>query len=213
MRVLIACEESQVICKAFRLKGHEAYSCDLQECSGDHPEWHLQKDVFNVIDNYGPWDLMIAHPPCTYLTVTGNKWFKPEYKDRFPDREERRKEAIKFFMKLANCNIPKYCIENPVGVMSTLWRKPTQIIQPFYFGHPEPKKTCLWLRGLKKLNGNMSYALDKSTCEPEYTLTKSGKKMATWYFYADKSNGQEGRAKIRSKTFQGIADAMANQWG
>lgn len=207
MRALVACEESQVVCKAFRAKGHEAYSCDIQECSGGKPEWHIKGNAIEEAYS-GKYDLMIAHPPCTYLTVTGNKWMKHEFRERFPNRERQRKDAVEFFMKIANCPIPKYCIENPVGIMSTLWRKPNQIVQPMYLGHNEPKKTCLWLRSLPRLNGNTEYALDPSICEGEYHETKSGKRMPKWYAYA-----KGDRSKVRSKTFQGIADAMANQWG
>lgn len=211
MKVLIACEESQVVCKAFREKGHEAYSCDLQECSGGHPEWHYQMDVFDCIEKHGPWEMMIAHPDCTYLTVTANKWLKDQLARKSGAlvglaRRKAKAMAIDFFMRLVETGIPKICIENPIGCMSTVYRKPDQIIQPFQFGHPEPKKTCLWLNNLPKLIGT-------SIVEPAYTLSKSGNKMATWYFWADKSKGQKERAKIRSRTFQGIANAMANQWG
>ena len=138
MKVLVACEESQAVCKAFRELGHEAYSCDIQECSGGHPEWHIQGDVLPLLNE--KWDLIIAHPPCTYLTLTGNKWFKPEYKDRFPDREKQREEAVKFFMMFANADCEKIAIENPVCIMSSRWRKPDQYIEPYYFGDPEKKK-------------------------------------------------------------------------
>lgn len=209
MRVLIGCECSGVVREAFKERGHDAWSCDLQPT--EIPGNHIQGNVLEVLND--GWDLGIFHPPCTYLSVTGNKWFKPEFKERFPDREERRKDAISFFMAFANCKIKKYCLENPVGIMSTVWRKPNQVIQPMYFGHNEPKKTCLWLRNLPRLNGNLSYALDPSTCVGEYHITKSGKRLPKWYAYADKSKGQEERAKIRSKTFPGIARAMAAQWG
>ena len=152
------------------------------------------------------WDMMIAFPTCTYLTVTGNKWFKPEYADRFPNRGRDRELAIEFFMSLVNAPINKIAIENPVGVMSRIYRKPDQIITPCMFGHKEPKKTCLWLKNLPKLQPT-------EIVLPEYHITKSGKRLPKWYAYADKSKGQEHRAKIRSRTFQGIADAMASQWG
>jgi len=223
--ILVGCEESQAVCKAFREKGHYAYSCDLQESSGGHPEWHLKMDVFKAIEG-GPlvtesgemiyiagWDMGIFFPTCTYLTTTGAKWFyHPEDKHlpmgkrrphpRFPDRRKKQKDAIDFFMRIARADIPMLAIENPVGVMSSRWRKPDQIIQPFQFGHPEPKKTCLWLKNLPKLKPT-------KIVEPEYHTTKSGKRVPTWFFFADKKD----RSKTRSKTFPGIANAMADQWG
>ena len=212
MKVLIACECSGTVRDAFISRGHSAISCDTQPSDNDGP--HYQGDVFDII-NFG-FDLMIAHPPCTFLTVTGNKWFyHPDDKGvpveqrrphpRFPNRRQDREAALEFFIKLATVSIPLICVENPVGVVSTRWRKPDQIIQPFEYGHPEPKKTCLWLKGLPKLQPTKHV-------EPEYHITKSGKRMPRWYAYADKSKGQAHRAKIRSKTFQGIADAMAAQW-
>jgi hypothetical protein len=200
LRVLIACEESQVVCIAFREKGHEAYSCDIVDCSGGRPEWHIKGNVLDHLND--GWDLMIAHPPCTRLTVTGNKWYKPEYADRFPNIHKERDQAIEFFMALACAPIKQICIENPVGIMSTLWRKPDQIIQPFYFGHKEPKKTCLWLKNLPTLEHTKHV-------EPEYFTSKSGKRLATWYYMPSQS---PARTKLRNKTFQGIADAMAGQW-
>lgn len=149
MKILIACEESQTVCKAFRKLGHKAYSCDILPCSGGEPQWHIQGDVLEVLDK--DWDMIIAHPPCTYLTVTGNRWFKDEYKDRFPTRKQDREDAVIFFEKIANNKCLKICIENPLGIMSTRLRKPEQIIQPYQFGHIEAKKTCLWLKGLPQL--------------------------------------------------------------
>lgn len=210
MIVLIGCEESQAVCKAFRAMGHEAYSCDLKPCSGGHPEWHLQMDIFEAIGSR-KWDMMIAFPDCTYLTVTANKWLKdqPERKSGAlvgAKRREARSRAIEFFKALALSDIPRIAIENPVGCMSTEFRKPDQIIQPYQFGHKEQKKTCLWLKNLPLL-------VPTDVVEPEpYHITASGKTMPRWYAYADKSNGQAARAEIRSKTFQGIADAMADQW-
>lgn len=203
MKVLVGCEESQTICKAFREKGHEAYSCDILPCSGGHPEWHIQDDILNHISRN--FDLLIVHPECTYLTVTGNKWFKPEFKHRFPTREDDRKKAIDFFMKFTDITIPKVCIENPVGVMSTIYRKPDQIIHPYFFGDPHPKKTCLWLKGLPLLQPT-------NMVEPKYRTTKSGKRMPEWGWYG-MSSYPIARKKMRSKTFQGIANAMAEQWG
>jgi hypothetical protein len=220
MKVLVACEESQEVCKAFREKGHEAYSCDIQECSGGHTEWHIQSDVlpllngnceFKTIDGQkhsidGKWDLIIAHPPCTYLTVTGNRWFNVErYGDKAVQRIKDRKEAAKFFMAFANADCDHITIENPVGYMSTYWRKPDQIIQPWMFGDAEEKKTCLWLKGLPNLIET------NIVTPPDRVRFNSGKSMPKWYADAWHLSKEE-RSKLRSKTFPGIAKAMANQW-
>lgn len=210
MLVLIGCEESQAVCKAFRELGHEAYSCDLQPCSGGHPEWHLQMDVFEAI-KLKKWDMGVFFPDCTYLTVTGNKWLKDQPPRKSgalvgAERREAREKAIEFFIALYNCGIPKIAIENPIGCISSVFKKPTQIITPMQFGHKEPKKTCLWLQGLPPLTPT------HKDIEPEYHTTASGKRMPKWYAYADKSKGQAERAKIRSKTFSGIAAAFATQW-
>jgi len=214
MKVLIACEFSGIAREAFKARGHDAWSCDILPT--EIPGQHIQDDVLKHLEG---WDLMIAHPPCTFLTVTGNKWFKPEYTNRFPDREQHRQEAINFFMQLINANIKYRCIENPVGVMSTIYRKPNQIIQPWQFGHIEAKKTCLWLNNLPKLRfGNKIQMLLGEQIPPhmteiktpEYTEFASGKRMATWYVEAAKN--KKDRANIRSKTFIGIANAMAEQW-
>jgi hypothetical protein len=199
MRVLVACEFSGIVRDAFAARGHDAWSCDLEP--SERPGNHIQDDV--ILHLAGDWDLMIAHPPCTYLTVTGNKWFKPEYSDRFPTRRQDRWDAIFFFVLLANSHIPKICMENPVGIMSTEWRKPDQIIQPFQFGHPEPKKTCLWLKNLPKL-------VPTGLVEPDYHITKSGKRVPRWYYEPSPS---PDRQKQRNRTFSGIAEAMAQQWG
>lgn len=205
MKILVACEESQIVCKAFRAKGHEAYSCDILPCSGGHPEWHIQGDVIPLLKK--KWDLIIAHPPCTYLTITGNRWFNIErYGEKALQRIKDREEAKDFFMKFANANCDKICIENPLGFMSTYWRKPNQIIQPYMFGEPFEKKTCLWLKGLPNLIPT------KTVKPPERTKFKSGKSMPSWYAEAWHLP-KEQRSIIRSKTFQGIADAMAEQWG
>ena len=221
MKVLVACEESQAVCKAFREKGHEAYSCDIIDCSGGHPEWHIEQDVipllngnceFETVDGIkhkivGKWDMIIAHPPCTYLTVTGNRWFNVErYGEKAIQRQKDRKEAIKFFMEIANADCEKIVIENPIGVMSTVWRKPEQIIQPYMFGDSAEKKTCLWLKGVEPLNATNEVE------PPERVKFDSGKTMPKWY--ADLWNlPREERSRLRSKTFQGIAEAMAEQWG
>lgn len=212
MRVLIACEESQTVCKAFRERGHEAFSCDIQDCSGGHPEWHIKADVMEVI-KLG-WDMMIAFPPCTYLTCAGNKWNKPEFKERFPNRENDRKCAIDFFLRLAFSDITKIAIENPIGVMSTEYKKPTQIIHPYYFGDPERKSTCLWLKNLPRLQyyEHNDLFCTKTTVKPEIIYHASGKTDSKVHFETLKLPKEE-RAKLRSKTFPGIAKAMAEQWG
>jgi site-specific DNA-cytosine methylase len=198
MKVLLACEESQAVTKEFRRLGHEAYSCDLYEASGGHPEWHIQGDVIPLI-NKG-WDLIIAFPPCTHLAVSGAAWFAQKRADG------RQQEAIGFFMALATADCERIAIENPVGIMSTEWRKPDQIIQPWQFGDSFSKKTCLWLKGLPKLEPT-------NVVDPGETVTfASGNKMPKWYADAWGKSPEE-RSKIRSKTFPGIAKAMAEQWG
>ena len=205
MKILLACEESQAVTKEFRKLGHEAFSCDILPCSGGDPEWHLQQDVTELLKQ--EWDMIIAFPPCTYLTVTGNRWFNIErYGDKAIKRHADRKEAIKFFMMFANAKCDRIAIENPVGVMSSEWRKPNQIINPFQFGDPFEKKTCLWLKGLPILLPT------KIVQPPKRTQFKSGKSHPSWYADALKLP-KEQRTKIRSKTFLGIAKAMANQWG
>lgn len=221
MKLLVACEESQAVCKAFRARGHEAYSCDIIECSGGHPEWHIRQDVLPLLDGRcefdtmdgthhvipDKWDMIIAHPPCTYLTVTGNSWFNIEkYGKKAIKRYEQRKEAIQFFFRIVNANCDKIAIENPIGIMSTAWEKPTQIIQPFMFGEPFEKRTCLWLKNLPKLNST------KLVIPPERIKFKSGKTMPEWYAKLW-ALPKEEREKERSKTFIGIARAMAEQWG
>lgn len=220
MKILVACEESQAVTIELRRLGHEAYSCDIEPCSGGHPEWHIQGDVLQVLDGdccfstvdgtphqiKGSWDMILAFPPCTFLTITGNRWFNVErYGEKAIQRQKGREDAIKFFMALAGANCPRIAIENPVGVMSSEWRKPDQIIQPFQFGHPQRKSTCLWLRGLPKLTPT-------KIVEPDvyYYVAKNGKTKSDsrWRSQCKK----EERAKFRSKTFPGIAKAMAEQW-
>jgi len=196
MKILVGCEESQAVTIELRKLGHEAYSCDLLECSGGKPEWHLQMDVFEAI-NMQNWDMGIFFPTCTYLTITANKWYKDQPKRKSgalvgEERRTAREEAIMFFMKLYNCKIPKVCLENPIGVMSSRFRKPNQVLQPWMFGHNETKATCLWLRGLPNL---------------EPTNTVDGREQRLYYLPKTKD-----RAKIRSKTFPGIAKAMAQQF-
>lgn len=221
MNVLVACEESQRVTTEFRKLGHNAFSCDIIDQSGGHPEWHIMQDVLPLLNGdcafettdgkkhevIGQWDMIIAFPPCTYLTVTGNRWFNVErYGDKARQRIKDREKAIEFFLCFANADCEKIVIENPVGVMSSVWQKPTQIIQLYLFGEPVEKKTCLWLKGVKKL---------KSTEEvepPPRVKFDSGKSMPKWYADAWRLPKEE-RAKLRSKTFPGIAKAMAEQWG
>ena len=221
MKVLVACEESQRVTIEMRKFGNEAYSCDLLDCSGGHPEWHIKKDVtlllngnciFNTVDGAeheisGKWDMIIAFPPCTYLTVTGNRWYNyKKYGNKAIQRMLDRNDAIKFFMIIANADCDKIAIENPVGIMSTKWRKPDQIIQPYQFGDAYEKRTCLWLKGLPNLIPT------KIVDIPDRIQFKSGKTMAKWYVEAGNLT-KEQRALVRSKTFPGIAKAMAEQWG
>lgn len=187
MKVLIACEESQAVTKAFRALGHEAYSCDLLPCSGGRPEWHFQQDVRYTLTT--GWDLVIAFPPCTDLAVSGARWF-PEKR---ANGDQQR--SIDFFMRFVNYHRQTgtpLAIENPIGIMSTKYRKPDQIIQPWQFGHGETKATCLWLHGLPKLAP---------------TDVVEGREQRIW-----KMAPGPDRAKNRSKTFEGIAQAMATQW-
>ena len=221
MNVLIACEESQGVCKAFREKGHNAFSCDIEPCSGGHPEWHIMQDVIPILDGKcqfttadgtvhyidEKWDLIIAHPPCTYLTVTGNRWFNVDrYGEKAVQRLKKREEAADFFMKIVKCNSSKIAIENPIGYMSTIYKKPSQIIHPYMFGDPARKATCLWLKGLPKLTPT-------KIVEPYIIHYQNGKGTDNpWHMESIKLPSKE-RAKARSKTFPGIAKAMADQWG
>ena len=188
MKILIACEESQAVCIAFRERGHEAYSCDILPCSGGHPEWHFQTDISWAINN-GRWDFLIAFPPCTHLASSGARWFKQKQQDG------RQRQAILFFKWLVQHgeHIGKFAIENPIGIMSKEYRKPDQIIQPWMFGHGETKATCLWLKNLPKLMP---------------TNIVKGREQRIW-----RMAPSVDRAKLRSKTFPGIAKAMASQWG
>lgn len=204
MKVLVACEESQRVCIAFRERGHEAYSCDILECSGGHPEWHIKDDVIKHLNDN--WDLIIAHPPCTYLTVAANKYYNVEkYGEKAEERQKQREKAIEFFMQFTDLKCPKVCIENPIGVMSSFYCKPTQIIQPYQFGHNERKATCLWLKGLPVLKPT-------NIVTPDIIKLKSGKTDSRLHYETLKLPAEE-RAKMRSKTFEGIALAMAEQWG
>ncbi|WP_349680086.1 hypothetical protein [Fibrobacter sp. UBA4297] len=231
LNILIACEESQAVCKAFRKLGHNAYSCDLLDCSGDHPEWHFNHDITEVLNKTnlvlqngeeavikGNWDLMIGHPPCTYLAVSGAQWYyHPEDKDlpvekrrphpKYPNRARDREDAVKFFMSLAKAKIKRIAIENPVGIMSNRWRKPDQKIQPYQFGDPYSKGTCLWLKNLWTLHPSK-----ETNDHGEKVFFKSGKSQPKWYSEALKAKTPEERRTLRSKTFPGIARAMAEQW-
>ena len=209
MKILIACEESQAVCVEFRKRGHKAFSADILPCSGGHPEWHLQGDVLEIIED--SWDMMIAFPPCTHLAVSGARHFAEKIKDG------RQQKAIEFFMKFVTAPIPKIAIENPIGIMSTNYRKPNQIIHPYHFGDPYSKSTCLWLKNLPELkykkkikNGQLQIDLEPNLPQEvdkgEFVTFSSGKKMAKWY------NKASGNGHLRSKTFPGIAKAMAEQW-
>ena len=201
MKVLVACEFSGIVREAFKAKGHDAWSCDLLPT--EIPGQHIQGDVLEILNN--GWDLMIAHLPCTYLTVTCNKWFNPEFKDRFPERNRQRQEAVGFFMSLINANINKIAVENPVGIMSSLYRRPDCIIQPFNYGEPVRKTTCLWLKNLPPLMSLRRYP-------DELVRFKSGATMSKFHCDTVKLSPHE-RMKARSRTFPGIANAMADQWG
>lgn len=197
-RVLVACEYSGVVREAFRSKGHDAWSCDLLPT--DVPGQHFTGDVTPILEQ--PWDLIIAHPPCTDLAVSGAKHFAAKIADG------RQQRSIDFFMLFAGHPCPRIAIENPIGIMSTKWRKPDQIVHPYHFGDPHEKATCLWLKNLPPL----AYT---NVVKPEPKRNfPSGRAMPGWYYEASKLSHKTGeRGKARSKTFQGFADAMANQWG
>lgn len=211
MNVLIGFEESQTITMLLREKGIEAYSCDLKPAK-INAKFHLQMDVFKAI-KLKKWNVGIFHPPCTYLTVAGNKWNKPEFENRFPDRKKDKQAGIELFMKIANLEIEKIAIENPIGIMSTLYRKPDQIIQPYYFGDAERKATCLWLKNLPVLKHTKEDNLfeKKTHVKPEIITFKSGKTCSKIHMESLKYDSNI-RAEMRSKTFSGIAEAIANQW-
>ena len=195
MRILVACEESQAVTKELRKLGHEAYSCDIQECSGGVQKWHLKVDALELLKM--KWDMIIAFPPCTHLCNSGQRWFTEGKKDR-----KLQEDAIDFFMKFANADCEKIAIENPVGIMSSYFRKPDQIINPYEFGETECKNTCLWLKGLPKLKPTNIIPKEQRT-HNIWQARFNGKQ----YSWNDKETG-----KLRSKTFPGIAKAMAEQW-
>lgn len=198
MRVLIACEFSGTVRRAFRALGHEAWSCDLMpaEDGGEHYQADC-RDVWHM-----GWDLIVAHPPCTYLTVSGNKWMKPEFSAKFPDRQQHREDAVSFFMQCYSAPAPMVAVENPIGIMSTRFRPPDQVIQPWMFGHGETKATCLWLRGLPLLAPTH---LDNDLFAPPAPSERAQR--------LHKLPPSADRWKLRSKTYEGIAQAMAHQWG
>ena len=231
MRILVACEESQAITKELRKLGHDAFSCDLLPCSGGHPEWHFQEDVFKIIENYGgilqngkrntlkkQWEMMIAHPPCTFLAVSGARWYyHPEDKDmpfknrrphpRFPNRAQDRDEALEFFIKLCEAPIEKIAVENAVGIVSSKYKKPTQTVHPWMFGDEASKATCLWLKNLPELQPTNIVG------KGERVILSSGKSLPKWYSDAlTKAKTPAERRTLRSKTFEGMAEAMALQW-
>ena len=195
MRVLVACEFSGVVRRAFRERGHDAWSCDLLPAE-DGARWHLQRDILTQLEPHRAWDLMIAFPPCTHIAVSGARYFAEKRADG------RQQSAIDFFMALANAPIPRIAIENPVGIMSTKWRRPDQTIQPWQFGHPESKTTCLWLKNLPPLKRTNVLPLPKSGRWSNQT--PSGQ---------NKLGPSPERAQNRGRTYEGIAKAMASQWG
>ena len=235
MNVLIACEQSQRVVYEFRLKGHNAYSCDILDCSGGFPQWHYKGDVLNILNGncdfktmddkkhyIDKWDIIIAFPPCTHLAVSGSRYFMEKRKD------DRQKNAIEFFCNFLLCNCDKICIENPVNIIGgvyikkyypdlckkyTLPIKPTQYIEPWQFGDNVPKKTGLWLKGLKPL---VPIVTVKPDIEYKYWIDKNGneKRQAKWIYNAlINAKNKNEISLIRSKTFKGIAHAMAEQWG
>jgi hypothetical protein len=202
MKVLVACEESQTVCKAFRKRGHEAYSCDIQECSGGHPEWHIQGDVLPLLKE--KWDLIIAHPPCTYMSKAGARFMYLTAGNVNQERLEKALHAKEFFMQFMNADCDKICIENPTPLKIVGLPKESQVIQPYQFGHPYSKRTLLWLKGLPELK--------PTNILTEYTPYLPSN---TGGFARGKggSRGVAHNAKDASKTFSGIAQAMAEQWG
>jgi len=194
MKILLACEFTQTVAKKFRERGHEAYSCDLLPTEGN-PKWHIQDNVLNHLNE--KWDLMIAHPPCNNICVSGARYFAQKL--------DKQKKDLDFIRALMNCKIPRICIENPVGIISTQIKKPTQIIQPYEFGHGERKTTCLWLKNLPRLYHTSNY-YDWNTFKFENVITERKNSLGNMAPSAT-------RAQDRARTFEGIAIAMAEQWG
>lgn len=203
MKVLVACEESQAVCKAFRELGHEAYSCDIIDCSGGHPEWHIKGDALELLKL--KWDLIIAHPPCTYLTNAGARWLHAGGTMN-QKRYALGIEAREFFMAFYNADCPKIAVENPVPASVFNLPEYSQVIQPYEFGHPYSKKTCLWLKGLEPLKPTQ-------VIEDHVPFIFSGTYNKTHDPRYKGASRKGGSAKSRSKTFPGIARAMAEQWG
>ena len=222
MNVLVACEESQRVCIAFREKGHNAFSCDIEPCSGGHPEWHIMQDVipllngrcsFRTMDGIEhsigwKWDMIIAFPPCTHLSSSGQWAYSKGFKD-----VSLREEATKFFMMFANADCEKIAIENPVGIMSSRWRKPNQIIHPWQFRHNAEKQTCLWLKGLPNLVPDINEKPELEYFDWVDSKTGNKKRMQKWMYDIRCISDRKKRAEIASKTFPGVAKAMAEQWG
>ena len=218
MKVLVACEESQAVCKAFREKGHEVYSCDIIECSGGHPEWHIQQDVLPLLNGNcefktadgqvhyinGKWDLIIAHPPCTYMSKAGARWMFPKAGQVSQERLALAMEAKAFFFEILNADCKRICVENPRPLKIVGLPIPQQVIQPYEYGHPYSKATCLWLKGLPLLKPT-EILVDYKPFLPSNTgsFSRGG----------GGSRGVAHNAKDASKTFEGIANAMAEQWG
>ena len=234
MKILVACEESQAVTIELRKLGHEAYSCDIIECSGGYNEWHIIQDVLPLLNGNcefktcdgethyinGKWDMIIAFPPCTYLTSAGTRHYslRVNTTEKVEARIKEREKAVEFFMLFANADCDKIAIENPVGYMNTHWRKPNQIIHPYYFADGEEdkenylqKRTCLWLRGVPKLKrtNNLLKPEPMYICQGE---KRNGEAIGWCEGIKNTTGGQKGRAKARSKTFPGIAKAMAEQW-
>lgn len=229
MNVLICCEESQRVCAAFLNEGHNAFSCDILEPSGGMLDRHIQGDVLPIINGHttfttmdgvthncvawSNWDLIIAHPPCTYLTISGNRWFNvSRYGEKAIERQNNRVRAAQFFMRFIDADCLRIAVENPIGYMNTHYRSADQIIHPYYFGDPVRKATCLWLKGLPPLQPT-------NVVDPEIKYCKDGKAYSGAAFYATDENGKALKyndprtARERSKTFRGVALAMAKQWG
>ena len=232
MKVLVACEESQAVTKEFRALGHEAYSCDILDCSGGCPQWHIKNDVLSVLNGncqfvtmdgqwhlVSKWDMIIAFPPCTYLTNAGTRQFslKCNSVEKVAQRTDKRLHAAEFFMKIVNADCKKIAIENPVGYMNSAYRKPDQIIQPYFFADSiydcdnyVQKRTCLWLKGLPRLK--YSDSIPKPQPLKIRQCNDGQIKKITWCESVSCKGGQAERARIRSKTFPGVAHAMAIQW-